>query len=100
MDSLSLLATNNSEKRFFELLAGNSQLPVKQFCRKISRKTAYKYIKRLENIQQVTGMKIFERSAIICPITSLPNIIIRQKCQIQLRTSENATIITFSPGNG
>jgi hypothetical protein len=96
MKDIALITSRDSEKLFFALMAKNSQVPVKQLCRKISRKMLYKYLKQLQQVQEATGRDIFTRRASICPVTGLPNIVLELNCRVSLEDlPDGAALITL-----
>ena len=97
MYKLALLVSRDSEALFYEMLSRQSQIPLKEFCRKIPRKMLYKYLSQLKLLQETTGIGIFERSASICSITGLPNIIIERKCEICIeKILDGSALVKFS----
>jgi hypothetical protein len=90
------MTARESETLFYDLLARNSHLPVKELCRKIPRKMVYKYLSRLKGLQDATGIEIFTRAASICQVTGLPNIVIERKCQIEItQMRESMAVVTL-----
>jgi hypothetical protein len=82
MYTLALMVSRDSESLFYELLSKQSSVPLKELCKKIPRKMLYKYLTQLKLLQDTTGIEIFKRSASICSITGLPNIVIERRCEI------------------
>jgi len=96
MKEIAIMTARETETRFYDLLARNSQLPMKELCRKIPRKMVYKYLKQLKKIQDASGIEMFARAASICQITGLPNIVIERRCVINVvQLPENAALITL-----
>jgi hypothetical protein len=96
MREIAILTARETETLFYDLLAKNGRLPVKEMCRKIPRKMVYKYLNNLSNLQETMAMQIFQRQASICQITGLPNIIIERKCQINImQINEKTALVTL-----
>jgi len=93
MKEISLFTNRTSEMLFFTLLARNAQIPLKELCRKIPRKMLYKYLSQLQSIQQAAGISIVSRSASICNITGLPNIVIERKGKISVQQIDEGSAL-------
>lgn len=89
-------ATNESEIRFYELLRNNALISVKDICRKVPRKMAYKYMKDLLEMQERLGSQIIEKKAGICSRTSMPIVVLERKMEVELEELPNSTLVFFS----
>ncbi|MBN1544884.1 hypothetical protein JW898_05490 [Candidatus Woesearchaeota archaeon] len=96
MKEIAIIVKRGSEEAFYTLLAGNSQVPLKHLCRKVPRKMLYKYLSNLKLIQDTTGIEIFQKRAVICPVTGFPNIVIERKCSIKVgQAGEGTSLVLF-----
>jgi hypothetical protein len=96
---LVLRATTESEKTFYELLRCNAVISIKDICRKVPRKMAYKYLKDLLAIQERMGNAIVEKKAGICQKTSMPIILLERKTGIEIDNTPHGTFIYLSEAN-
>jgi hypothetical protein len=95
MREIAILTARETETRFYDILAKNGMLPVKELCKKIPRKMVYKYLENLRRLQETTTLQIFQKRASICQITGLPNIIIERKCQINISQINEKTSLVI-----
>ncbi|MFC1741885.1 hypothetical protein ACFL3V_05095 [Nanoarchaeota archaeon] len=96
---LAILTDRASETAFFNLLARNCEVTVKELSQKIPRKMLYKYLSNLNNIQAHSGMTIFKKTAIINRITGQPNIAISTLCRIELKTISKQSALVLIHNN-
>jgi hypothetical protein len=89
MDRLLMQINAKSEQLFFEMLSQNSNIALRDICRKIARVQVYRIIQKIESVQRNAGFDIIERKFDTSAITSLPVVNLQVNKQIEVKEFDN-----------
>lgn len=94
--NLVLRTTLETETMFYELLRSNPEISLKDMCRKVPKKMAYKYLKSLLEMQEKLGKVIIEKRAGTCKRTGMPVMILEKKIGIFLESLNDGAFVYFA----